>query len=94
MQAAARKEAKQKRNANKWIFVTSADGQQLYVAPKVKGNFQHSSFLAGEQQLSGFALSGWSLDWQRMSQPAWLRKCGPCRGTVLCPASCSAQAAA
>ena len=49
VQAAARKEAKQKRNANKWIFVTSADGQQLYVAPKVKGNFQHSSFLAGEQ---------------------------------------------
>ena len=49
MQAAARKEAKKKRNANKWIFVTSADGQQLYVAPKVKGNFQHSSFLAGEQ---------------------------------------------
>ena len=48
VQAAARKEAKQKRNANKWIFVTSADGQQLYVAPKVKGNFQHSSFLAGE----------------------------------------------
>eukprot|EP00891_Asterochloris_glomerata_P007953 jgi/Astpho2/7953/Aster-x0792 len=44
---AARKEAKHKRNANKWIFVTSADGQQLYVAPKVKGNFQHSSFLAG-----------------------------------------------
>lgn len=50
MQEAARKEAKHKRNANKWIFVTSADGQQLYVAPKVKGNFQHSSFLAGEPQ--------------------------------------------
>jgi hypothetical protein len=43
----ARKEAKRIRNANKWIFVTSTDGQQLFVAPKVKGNFQHSSFLSG-----------------------------------------------
>ncbi|KAK9812845.1 hypothetical protein WJX72_004631 [[Myrmecia] bisecta] len=41
------KAAKQRRNANKWIFVTSADGNRFYVAPKVKGRFQHSSFLAG-----------------------------------------------
>ena len=42
-----RKEAKKKRNANKWIYVTSADKKQLYIAPKVKGEFQHSSFLSG-----------------------------------------------
>ena len=42
-----RKIAKKRRNANKWIYVTSADKKQLYIAPKVKGEFQHSSFLSG-----------------------------------------------
>ncbi len=42
-----RKEAKKMRNANKWIYVTSTDNKQLYIAPKVKGEFQHSSFLSG-----------------------------------------------
>ena len=42
-----RKEAKKRRNANKWIYVTSTDKKQLYIAPKVKGEFQHSSFLSG-----------------------------------------------
>ena len=42
-----RKVAKKRRNANKWIYVTSADKQQMYIAPKVKGEFQHSSFLSG-----------------------------------------------
>lgn len=42
-----RKEAKKKRNANKWIYVTSTDKKQLYIAPKKKGEFQHSSFLSG-----------------------------------------------
>ena len=42
-----RKEAKKRRNANKWIYVTSTDKRQLYIAPKVKGEFQHSSFLSG-----------------------------------------------
>lgn len=42
-----RKAAKKRRNANKWIYVTSADKKQLYIAPKVKGEFQHSSFLSG-----------------------------------------------
>lgn len=41
------KEAKKRRNANKWIYVTSTSKQQIYVAPKVKGEFQHSSFLSG-----------------------------------------------
>ena len=40
-------QAKKKRNANKWIYVTSTDKKQLYIAPKVKGEFQHSSFLSG-----------------------------------------------
>lgn len=42
-----RKTAKKRRNTNKWIYVTSADRKQLYIAPKVKGEFQHSSFLSG-----------------------------------------------
>lgn len=42
-----RKTAKEERNHNKWIFVASSDLKQFYIAPKVKGVFGHSSFLAG-----------------------------------------------
>lgn len=42
-----RKAAKKERNRNKWIFVASSDLEQLYIAPKVKGVFGHSSFLSG-----------------------------------------------
>lgn len=41
------KAAKAERNRNKWIFVASSDLKLFYIAPKEKGVFGHSSFLAG-----------------------------------------------